>query len=67
MRLSFAVYAASRYFLTDVDTARLVFSCFNSIMSYCILLWGNAADMNTVFVLHERAVREIYSNINFLR
>lgn len=29
-------------------------------MTYGILLWGNAADMNRTFVLLKRAVRAIY-------
>jgi len=29
-------------------------------MSYGILLWGNAADINTIFVLQKRAIRSIY-------
>lgn len=62
-RLSSAAYAVKKIrLLTDVDTARLVyFSYFHSIMSYGILLWGSAADINTVFVLQKRAVRAIYN------
>ncbi|CAH2257265.1 jg26102 [Pararge aegeria aegeria] len=29
-------------------------------MSYGILLWGNAADIDSIFVLQKRAVRAIY-------
>ena len=29
-------------------------------MSYGILLWGNAADIQTIFVLQKRAIRSIY-------
>ncbi|CAH0697486.1 unnamed protein product [Spodoptera exigua] len=48
--------------LADVDTARLVyFSYFHSIMSYDILLWGQAADIESIFVLQKRAIRAIYS------
>ncbi|CAH2232471.1 jg19404 [Pararge aegeria aegeria] len=47
--------------LTDIETARLVyFSYFHSIMSYGFLLWGNAADIGTIFVLQKKAVRAIY-------
>ena len=62
-RLSSAAYAVMKIRnLTDVETARLVyFSYFHSIMSYGILLWGNAADIQTVFVLQKRAVRAIYN------
>lgn len=62
-RLSSAAYAVRKIRqLTDVDTARLVyFSYFHSIMSYGILLWGRAADMESVFVLQKRAVRAIYN------
>lgn len=61
-RLSSAAYAVRRIRqLTDVDTARLVyFSYFHSVMSYGILLWGRAADIDSVFVLQKRAIRAIY-------
>ncbi|CAH2094398.1 unnamed protein product [Euphydryas editha] len=61
-KLSSAAYAVKRIrLLTDVDTARLVyFSYFHSIMSYGILLWGNAANINTIFILQKRAIRYIY-------
>lgn len=61
-RLSSAAYAIKKIRrLTDVGTARLVyFSYFHSIMSYGILLWGRAADIETVFVLQKRAIRAIY-------
>ncbi|CAH2249251.1 jg21761 [Pararge aegeria aegeria] len=61
-RLSSAAYAVKKIrHMTDVETARLVyFSYFHSIMSYGILLWGNAADISTIFVLQKRAVRSIY-------
>ncbi|CAH2252093.1 jg13882 [Pararge aegeria aegeria] len=42
------------------DLPYLYFSYFHSIMSYGILLWGNAADISTIFVLQKRAVRSIY-------
>ncbi|GBP48457.1 Probable RNA-directed DNA polymerase from transposon BS [Eumeta japonica] len=43
-RLSSAAYAVKKMRnLSDVETARLVyFGCFHSLMSYGILLWGNA-------------------------
>lgn len=61
-RLSSAAYAVRKVRqYTDVDTARLVyFSYFHSIMSYGILLWGKAADIQNVFVLQKRAIRAIY-------
>lgn len=61
-KLSSAAYAVKTIRrLTDVDTARIVyFSYFHSIMSYGILLWGNAADINSIFILQKRAVRAIY-------
>ncbi|CAH2211691.1 jg6806, partial [Pararge aegeria aegeria] len=62
-RLSSAAFAVKKIrMLTDIETARLVyFSYFHSIMSYGILLWGNAADINTIFVLQKRAIRAIYN------
>ncbi|MBF2463459.1 reverse transcriptase family protein, partial [Listeria welshimeri] len=62
-KLSSAVYAIKKIRkVTDVETARLVyFSYFHSIMSYGILLWGHAADINTIFVLQKRAIRAVYS------
>lgn len=62
-RLSSAAYAVRRIRqITDVDTARLVyFSYFHSIMSYGLLLWGRAADVDAVFVLQKRAIRAIYN------
>ncbi|CAK1581342.1 unnamed protein product [Parnassius mnemosyne] len=62
-RLSSAAYAVKKIrSLTSVETARLVyFSYFHSIMSYGILLWGNAADSETIFVLQKRAIRAIYN------
>lgn len=62
-RLSSAAYAVRKIRqLTDVDTARLVyFSYFHSIMSYGILLWGRAADIESIFILQKRAVRAIYN------
>lgn len=61
-RLSSAAYAVYKIRqLTDIETARLVyFSYFHSIMSYGILLWGNAADIQTIFVLQKKAIRAIY-------
>ena len=62
-RLSSAAYAVRKIRqLTDVETARLVyFSYFHSIMSYGILLWGRAADIESIFILQKRAVRAIYN------
>lgn len=62
-KLSSAAYAVRRIKqLTNVETAKLVyFSYFHSVMSYGILLWGKAADIQTIFVLQKRAVRSIYS------
>ncbi len=62
-RLSSAAFAVWKIRqLTDVDTARLVyFSYFHSIMSYGILLWGQAADIESIFVLQKRAIRAIYN------
>lgn len=61
-KLSSAAYAVRRIRqLTNVETARLVYySYFHSVMSYGILLWGKAADIQTIFVLQKRAVRSIY-------
>ena len=61
-RLSSAAYAVRRIRqLTDIATARLVyFSYFHSIMSYGILLWGRAADVDSIFILQKRAIRSIY-------
>lgn len=61
-KLSSAAYAVKKIRdLTDVATARIVyFSYFHSIMSYGILLWGRAADIETIFVLQKRAIRSIY-------
>lgn len=61
-RLSSAAFAVSKIRqLTDVKTARLVyFSYFHSIMSYGILLWGSASEINTIFVLQKRAIRAMY-------
>lgn len=62
-KLSSAAYAVRRIRqLTDIATARLVyFAYFHSIMSYGILLWGSAADVETIFILQKRAVRAIYN------
>lgn len=61
-RLSSAAYAVRKIReLTDVATARLVyFSYFHSIMSYGIILWGRAADVNSIFILQKKAIRAIY-------
>lgn len=61
-RLSSAAYAVNKIrLITDVATARLVyFSYFHSVMSYGILLWGRADDMQTIFMLQKRAIRFIY-------
>ncbi|CAH2229502.1 jg17618 [Pararge aegeria aegeria] len=49
-KLSSAAYAVRKIRqLTDVETARLVyFAYFHSVMSYGILLWGRAADIETI-------------------
>ncbi|CAH2096769.1 unnamed protein product [Euphydryas editha] len=61
-RLSSADYAVKKIRqLTDIKTARLVyFSYFHSIMTYGLLLWGNAVDIQFIFILQKRAVRAIY-------
>lgn len=61
-RLSSAAFAVRRIRqLTDEQTAKLVyFSYFHSVMSYGILMWGRAADINNIFVLQKRAIRSIY-------
>lgn len=61
-KLSSAAYAVWKIRqLTDVATARLVyFAYFHSILSYGILLWGRAADIESIFVLQKRAIRAIY-------
>lgn len=62
-RLSSAAYAVWKVRqMTDEETARLVyFSYFHSIMSYGLLLWGRAADIESIFILQKRAVRSIYN------
>ena len=61
-RLASAIFAIKKIrCFTNVDTARTVyFSYFHSLMSYGILLWGNAADKETIFTLQKRAIRSIY-------
>ncbi|CAH2211312.1 jg23354 [Pararge aegeria aegeria] len=61
-KLSSAAYAVRKIRqITDVEIARLVyFAYFHSVMSYGILLWGKAADIETIFILQKRAVRSIY-------
>lgn len=61
-KLSSAAYAVRKIReCTDVKTARIVYySYFHSLMSYGLLLWGNAADANSIFLLQKRAVRAIY-------
>ena len=61
-KLSSAAFAVRKIRqFTDVETARLVyFAYFHSVMSYGILLWGKAADINSVFILQKRAIRSIY-------
>lgn len=60
---SSAAYAVKKIrLLTDVTTARLVyFSYFHSVMCYGMLLYGRAADIESIFVLQKRAIRAIYS------
>lgn len=62
-KLSSAAFAVRRIRqLTDVPTAKLVyFSYFHSLLSYGILLWGRAADIQTIFILQKRAIRAIYN------
>ena len=62
-KLSAAAFAVRKIRqLTNVDTARLVYhSYFHSVMSYGILVWGKAADIQTIFVLQKRAIRSIYN------
>ncbi|RVE47616.1 hypothetical protein evm_007713 [Chilo suppressalis] len=61
-KLSSAAYAIRKIRqLTDTETARTVyFSYFHSILSYGIILWGTAADIESIFILQKRAVRSIY-------
>ena len=61
-KLSAATYAVRKIReLTDVATSRTVyFSYFHSIMTYGLLLWGRASDVDTIFKLQKRAVRAIY-------
>ncbi|CAF4832932.1 unnamed protein product [Pieris macdunnoughi] len=60
-RLSSAAFAVKKIRdLTDENTAKLVyFSYFHSIMSYGVILWGNAADIKSIFVVQKRAIRAI--------
>ncbi|GBP01012.1 hypothetical protein EVAR_2292_1 [Eumeta japonica] len=62
IRLSSAAYAVKRIRrLTDENTAGLIyFSFLHSLITHKILLWGHAADVNTVFILEKQAVRAIY-------
>lgn len=62
-KLSSAAFAVRKIRdLTDVKTARLIyFSNFHSHMSYGILLWGRAADINIIFILQKRAIRAMYN------
>lgn len=62
-KLSSAAYAIRKIRqLSNVETARLVYhSYFHSVMSYGILVWGKAADIQTIFVLQKRAIRAIYN------
>lgn len=61
-KLSSAAYAVRKIRqLTNISTARLVyFSYFHSVMSYGILLWGGAADAESIFILQKRAIRAVY-------
>jgi hypothetical protein len=62
-RLSSAAFAVRRIRqLSNIETARLVYhSYFHSVMSYGILVWGKAADIQTIFVLQKRAIRFMYN------
>lgn len=60
-KLSSACYAIKKIKeLCGPDAAKTVyFSYFHSIMTYGILVWGNAANSNRIFILQKRAVRYI--------
>jgi hypothetical protein len=62
-KLSSAAYAVKRIGqLTDITTARLVYyAYFHSLMAYGILLWGSAANIESIFIIQKRAVRNIYN------
>lgn len=62
-KLSSAAFAVKRIRqISDEKTARLVyFAYFHSVMSYGVLLWGGAADVERIFILQKRAVRAIYN------
>ena len=62
-KLSSAAYADKKMKqLTDVDTTRIVYhSYFHSEMFYGILIWRQAADIETIFILQKRAIRTIYN------
>lgn len=62
-RLSSAAYAVRKIRqLTDFSTAKLVYySYFHSLMSYGLLLWGEAADAGSISILQKRAVRAVYN------
>lgn len=64
-RLSSSAFAVRKIRqITNVATAKLVYySYFHSLMAYGLLLWGNAADSESIFILQKRAVRSIY-NLN---
>ena len=48
--------------MTDVETTRLIYySYLHSILSYGMLLWGSASDINSIFILQKRAVTYIYN------
>jgi hypothetical protein len=62
-KLSSAAYAVKKIRqLTDITTARLVYyAYFHSLMSYGIMLWGSAANIESIFIIQKRAVRNIYN------
>lgn len=61
-KLSSAAYAVKKIKeYSNIQTARIVyFSYIHSLMTYGILLWGNAADSKSIFILQKRAIRFIY-------
>lgn len=47
---------------SEIETSKLIYvSYFQSSMTYEIMLWGNAADINRILVFEKRVVRAIYN------